>query len=131
MVWCNFEAEDEFNRKILTDIKVFQASAKKVIFQKFWRFFFDESPGAKRFLHLNILHWRGKNITAQRIQQRTHTYTTAPTTTPTTNTRLGKGQPQRRYFAEIVNKGAGCRHSALHCDRYQTIRGQSTLSCLL
>jgi hypothetical protein len=40
VVWCNFEAEDEFNRKILTDIKVFQASVKKVIFQKFWRYFF-------------------------------------------------------------------------------------------
>jgi hypothetical protein len=29
VVWCNFEAENEFNRKILTDIKFFRTSAKK------------------------------------------------------------------------------------------------------
>jgi hypothetical protein len=39
VVWCNFGAKDEFNRKNLTDIKNFRASAKKVIFRKFRRYF--------------------------------------------------------------------------------------------
>ena len=34
VVWFNFEAQDEFNRKILTDVKNFRASAKKTIFRR-------------------------------------------------------------------------------------------------
>ena len=46
VVWCNFRVKDEFNRKILTDIKKFRTSAKKAIFQKFRRYFAEiVNPG--------------------------------------------------------------------------------------
>ena len=50
-VWCNFGPQDEFNQKILTDIKNFRASAKKAIF------------------HRNCKPWDGRTVLPDQLLQ--------------------------------------------------------------